>query len=354
MLKHVATAVLLGAALTMPFDDSAAQGASNDLRKFFDSRNVPVTVDNFVRAATDIEFGKYVALSGGINKVLHIREPTPIDQQPTIRMNRDTLYSMAVIDITEGATLTLPDGGNRYISAQIVNQDHYMNKVFLGAGTYELDFDTFDTPFVVMIVRLLVDASDPDDIAEVSALQDKITLEAKSAKPFISPHYDEKSFDGVLQAALSLSRFIPDSRATFGPKSEVDPIRHFLGAAFGWGGLPEESAFYLSIDPNRPVGEYKIDIPAAVPVDAFWSISVYNADGFFEENETGVYNVNSVSGAENDDGSMTVHLGGCGDGRVNCIPLTDGWNYAVRLYQPGPEILDGTWTFPKAVPVSTD
>ncbi|WP_083445389.1 DUF1214 domain-containing protein [Ruegeria sp. 6PALISEP08] len=355
MLKHVVTAAFLGATLTVLSSDAAAQqGASNDLRKFFESREIPVSTDNFVRAATDIEFGKYVALSGGINKVLHIREPTPIDQQPTIRMNRDTLYSMAVIDITEGATLTLPDGGDRYISAQIVNQDHYMNKVFLGAGTYELDTGTFDTPFVVMIARLLVDASDPDDIAQVSALQDKIILEAKSETPFIVPNYDEESFDGVLQAALSLSRFIPDSRDTFGAKGEVDPIRHFLGAAFGWGGLPEESAFYLSIDPNRPIGEYEINVPASVPVDAFWSVSVYNADGFFEENEIGVYNVNSVSGTENDDGSMTVHLGGCDDGRINCISLTDGWNYAVRLYQPGPEILDGTWAFPEAVPVSMD
>jgi hypothetical protein len=26
----------------------------------------------------------------------------------------------------------------------------------------------------------------------------------------------------------------------------------------------------------------------------------------------------------------------------------DGWNYIVRLYRPGPAILDGSWTFPSA------
>lgn len=353
MYKIIAAAALLGATIAAS-GNAAAQGASNNLREFFDHREIPVTTDNFVRAATDIEFGKYLALAGGINNLLHIREPTPIDQQPTIRMNRDTLYSMAVIDISEGATLTLPDGGDRYISAQIVNQDHYMNEVFLGAGTYQLDLETFDTPFVVLIVRLLVDAGDPEDIAEVSALQDKIVLEANSSKHFIQPNYDKESFDGVLQATLALSRFSTDSRYTFGPKSVVDPIRHFLGAAFGWGGLPEDAAFYLTVEPNRPVGEYMINVPADVPVDAFWSISVYNKDGFFEKNDTGNYNVNSVSGVQNEDGSMTVHLGGCTDERVNCIPLPEGWNYAVRLYEPGPEVLDGSWTFPEAVPVTRE
>jgi hypothetical protein len=48
-----------------------------------------------------------------------------------------------------------------------------------------------------------------------------------------------------------------------------------------------------------------------------------------------------------------VHLGGCEDGRINCISLTEDWNYAVRLYEPRPEILDGTWTFPSPKPVET-
>lgn len=87
-------------------------------------------------------------------------------------------------------------------------------------------------------------------------------------------------------------------------------------------------------------------------MNAFWSVSVYNKDGFFEKNDIGVHNINSVSNIKNEDGSMTIHLGGCEDGRVNCVPLTDGWNYAVRLYEPGPEVLDGTWTFPEAVPVN--
>ena len=34
----------------------------------------------------------------------------------------------------------------------------------------------------------------------------------------------------------------------------------------------------------------------------------------------------------------------------DCLPITDGWNYIVRLYRPRPEVLDGSWTFPSIEP----
>ncbi len=87
-----------------------------------------------------------------------------------------------------------------------------------------------------------------------------------------------------------------------------------------------------------------------VPVDAFWSISVYNRDGYFEENEHGAYSVNNLAGTPNPDGSFTVHFGGDPES-VNYLPITEGWNYVVRLYQPRDEILDGYWTFPSVEPI---
>ncbi|WP_217354455.1 MULTISPECIES: DUF1214 domain-containing protein [unclassified Ruegeria] len=310
----------------------------------------PVNVDNFVRAATDIEFRKYLENSGAVNALFHVREPTPLDMQPTIRMNRDTLYSMAVVDISDGAVLTVPESGDRYVSVQVVNQDHYVNDVFLGGGTYELTVDQFDTPYVALLFRYLVNSEDPEDVAKVIALQDGVTLQANSARPFDEAHYDKDAFDKVLSAVLELARFSPDSTGTFGAKDEVDPVRHLLGTGFGWGGLPEAQAFYLNVDPGLALGAYKLDVPAKVPVGAFWSVSLYNSAGFFEENDLGVYVINSVTGDRNPDGSLTVHFGECEDGRVNCLPIMEGWNYAVRLYQPAPEVIDGTWTFPEIEP----
>jgi hypothetical protein len=82
-----------------------------------------------------------------------------------------------------------------------------------------------------------------------------------------------------------------------------------------------------------------------VPVDGFWSISVYNREGYFEPNARGAYSVNNLTAKPNADGSVTVHFGG-DDDHPNLIPIMDGWNYTVRLYRPRAEVLDGSWTFP--------
>ena len=312
---------------------------------------IAVNIDNFVRVATDFEFGKYESLAGGVNRFLHISEPTPVDQQTTIRMNRDTLYSTAVVDISEGAKLTLPDSGDRYMTLMVVNQDHYINEVFSGGGTYKLDMETFETPFVSVWVRILVDAANPGDIEVVNALQEQVAVEANSSQPFNMPSYDEDGYRSLVATILTLGPYTPDASRMFGARKDVDAVRHFIGTAGGWGGLPEQEAFYVNIDPNLPVSEYVIEVPKDVPVEAFWSISLYNAQGFFEPNELDAYAVNSVTGARNEDGSMTVHLGGCKDGRVNCLPIMEGWNYTVRMYRPGSEILDGSWSFPEAKPV---
>jgi len=349
VLRHLSPrASLLSLALAIALACSAAAWS----RPADAPQPIPVTIDNFNRAATDIEFAKYVALAGGINRFHHFREPTPVDNQPTVSMNRDTLYSTAIVDISKGATLVLPDVGERYTSAMVVNQDHYINEVFHGGGTYKLDVDTFDTPYVAVYMRVLVDASDAQDVAAVNAVQDRMMIEAASAKPFVVANYDEENYERLVRALIGLAPFIPDSTRAFGPEDDVDPVRHMVGTAVGWGGLPEDEALYLGIDPRLPVGEYRIQVPAEVPVDAFWSISLYNTERFFEPNELDAYTVNSVMGERNVDGSMTVHFGGCDDGRVNCLPIMEGWNYTVRMYQPGPEILDGSWTFPAVQPAN--
>ena len=330
---------------------SSAQLAEDNLSEILDARAVPVTLDNFIRAATNIELDKYVSLAGGINRFYHFREPTPVEAQPTVRMNRDTLYSIVVVDVSKGATLTLPDAGDRYMAAMVVDQDHYVSAVLHGGGTYKLDTDVVDTPFAIIFMRTLVDADDPADIAAVNALQDLMTIEAASANPFIMPDYDEESFEGLVAVAKDLGRYATSSEGVFGAKDAVKPVMHFIGTAVGWGGLPEQEALYLGVEPRLPVGEYRIDVPADVPVGAFWSISLYNAAGFFEPNAFDGYVVNSVMGTRNEDGSTTVHLGGCEDGRVNCLPIMEGWNYTVRLYQPSQEILEGSWAFPSARPM---
>lgn len=315
------------------------------------AKPVMVNVDNFVTAETAAQFDRIVEMAGGVNRFFHLRGPTPLDKQTVIRMNRDTIYSAALVDISKGATFTVPDAGDRYMSIMVVNEDHYINKVIHEPGEHKLTVEEFGTPYVNLSVRTLVDASDPAGIREANALQDQLRIEAASSKPYTHPDYDKESYKTTYEALLVLGRGIPDTRATFGSKENVDPVRHLLGTAWGWGGLPEEEAYYLNVEPNLPVGAYQLTF-RDVPVDAFWSISLYNKDGFFDPNDEDAYSVNSLTATPNPDGSFTIHFGG-DPKSVNHLPIAEGCNYTVRLYQPRKEILDGTWKFPEVTPVES-
>jgi hypothetical protein len=284
--------------------------------------------------------------AGGINRFEHNRAPAPVEQQTVIRMNRDTLYSFAVVDVSAGATLTIPDAGQRYLSVMVVNEDHYINRVFHDAGRYQLTAEDLGSPYVVIAARTLVDPNDSDDLAAVAAIQDQLALEAVASRPFVMPDYDTESFDRTRNALLGLAVDLTSFERSFGREEDVDPVHHLISSAAGWGGLPDTEATYVGVAPSLPVGEYELTVGADVPVDGFWSISVYNAKGYFEPNERGAYSVNNITAARHDDGSVTVRFGGDGDPERNSLPITEGWNYLVRLYRPRPEILTGAWTFP--------
>jgi hypothetical protein len=308
-----------------------------------------VNVENFVRAETDRMFAAFVADAGGVNRLKHNRAPTPIDRQTVIRMNRDTLYSIAVVDVSEGATVTIPDAGGRYVSVMVVNQDHYVDRVLHEPGVHELRAADHGTHWVAVAARILVDASDPDDVAAVNTLQDGLAIGAAAATPFTSPDYDAAGLDATRAALLELARGLRAFDRAFGAKDEVDPIRHLIGTAAGWGGLPASEAVYIGVEPDERGDAFELTV-RDVPVDGFWSISVYNAAGYFEPNDRGAYSVNDLTATRGADGSVTVHFGGCAHGRPNCIPIMDGWNYTVRLYRPRAEVLDGSWAFPSIEP----
>lgn len=267
-------------------------------------------------------------------------------------MNQDTLYSATVLDLSKPVQITLQEVSGRYMSMHVVNQDHYMY-VESKPGAYELTEDSVGTRFAFVSIRTFVDVQNPDDWALAHASQDAIQLTGGGEGPFEAPDWNTDDLGVARKALNDLAVLGFDASFAFGLKEEVHPIDHLVGAAAGWGGLPKRAAFYIvdSVDQNDGESPHAITVKD-VPVDAFWSITVYNADGYLEANERGVNSYNNFSAQPNDDGSYTIHFGGCDDDRVNCIPITPGWNYALRMYQPRTEILDGSWQFPAIEPVS--
>jgi hypothetical protein len=315
-----------------------------------EKKPVPVTVDNFIRAETDRAFSGVVKDSA-FGRFHHAREVTSLDKQIVPRQNRDTLYSTAVFDLDAGpVTLTLPEAGKRFMTLMTIDEDHYLVDVVYDSKPYTYTRDKVGTRYLLVAGRTLVDPADPRDVQAVHKLQDAIKVE-QSGGPgkFEVPNWDPVSQKKVREALLVLNETLPDLKRAGGRRSEVDPVRHLIATASAWGLNPDKDAIYLNVTPKENDGKtvHKLTVND-VPVDAFWSISVYNKEGYFEKNEHNAYTLNNLTAKKNDDGSVTVQFGGCDGKTPNCLPITPGWNYIVRLYRPRKEVLDGTWKFPEA------
>src|SRR5258705_6451681 len=310
----------------------------------------PVPVDSYNRAQTDVYFAGVVK-NGGFGKFRHGRELAPPVQQGIVRPNRDTLYSFVIVDLDAGpVTVTLPDAGKRFMGMQVANEDQYTRATYYGAGSHTLTREMIGTRYAIAVVRFLVNYSNKEDAEQVHALQDAVKFSQERPGTFEIPNWDEVSLKKVQAALLQLGTTVSDTRRMFGAnENEVDPVKHLIGSAMLWGGSPEKDALYLPTTPARNDGRtiHKLRV-GNVPVDGFCSLTVYNSRGYLQPNPYNAYALNSLTAKKGPDGAINIQFGGC-DGQIpNCLPITEGWNYTVRMFRPRAEILDSKWKFPVA------
>lgn len=311
----------------------------------------PITVNaaNFTRSESDLYFSAVVAHRGGVGIFGHDREMTPLDEQAIIRMNRDTLYSSGVYDLDAGPlTVTMPDTNGRFMSLQVFDQDQYTHGVHYAPGEVVLTREQIGTRYVMLGLRTLANPDDAADMKIVHKVQDEVkVVQSGGAGAFEIPDWDAESRNKTRAKIVALGDDMPDTRHMFGSKDEVDPVLFFIGSAMAWGGNPDEDAFYLNRTALNNDGKqvYKLKVKD-VPVNGFWSITIYNAQGFVQQNDLNAYTLNNLTATQSADGSYDVQFGGC-DGQIaNCLPVPEDWNWMVRLYRPNAAIFDGSWTFP--------
>lgn len=314
---------------------------------------ITVNVENFIRAETDTYFQKAVT-GGGFGKLVHRTEMASIEAQDVVRLNRDTLYSSGVFDLDAApVSVTLPDTGTRFMSMQVLSEDHYTNEVVYAPGTYTYSKDKVGTRYVMLVIRTFANPESASDIQSANALQKSISVAQSNIGKFQTPKWEPQSQAKVRKALANLAISLGSgSSKMFGDKAHVDPVAHLIGTSIGWGGNPAEAAIYRSVYPKLNDGKtvYRLNIKD-VPVDGFWSISVYDGEGFFKKNALNKYSLNSVTAEQDKYKSFNIQFGDCKPTTPNCLPIMKDWNYTVRLYRPRQEILDGRWQFPEAQPV---
>jgi len=300
---------------------------------------VPVTLKNYKIAESDVAFGGTVKL-GASNKIVHLPvKEFDLNKQIVVRMNQDTVYSGAIVDVSKGATITLPETDGRYLSLMVVQNDHYVNDVFIGAGTYELKSD-MASDFVSVSIRIEINLNDPEDIKKVIALQKKIKLDVKGDKVFKQPNYNMEQLVKLRAELTNEALAFGSLNNMQGPRGKVDEHMHLLGTAVGWGLLPDVNARYIGYVQEGSDGtgcytaNYKVP-PFNDP--GFFSITMYDAEGWMF-NERAILNKNNIT--FNKDGSFDANLGECGENAKNNLPITKGWNFIMRVYEPKLNQLD--------------
>ncbi|WP_023602735.1 DUF1214 domain-containing protein [Aliivibrio logei] len=323
---------------------SAAQSAES-LNEFFATDGAVVTAEMYPTYETSHQILKNQDLVG-INKFLHKRELTPTDEQPVVRMNRDTYYSMAVVDVSKGATVTMPElPAGKYMSVQPITEDHRIQPMYYGAGTFELS--THTGKHLYLVIRL--DATFTEK--EAAMYQDQMQINAKSAEPFTSESVNQASFKQVedaLKAKMPMINERDGSDALTGMFTDIDDESNTLftqekyevGAAIGWGGAQMIDNIY-EVSGNYPADTCYQATFEDPKNKAFWSITVYDKSGFMFND---VANVSSNTATVNKDGTYTVSFG-CGADAPNNIQTANDsgvFNLGIRHYQPSDRVrVDG-------------
>ena len=280
----------------------------------------------------------------GVNAFIHRRILTPTDNQPVVRMNRDTYYSIAIVDVSEGASITMPEiPEGKYMSVQPVTEDHRIQAMMYGPGTFDLK--THIGKHLYLIIRL--DATFTE--AEAKEIQDKMHIEAKSNDKFVTAPVNKKSFNEVEDALKAKLPNIAKRDGVYGMRgmftdpqdqsgNEFTDEKYQVGAAIGWGGAQMIDNIY-EVSPNLSADScYQLTFEDPNNT-AFWSITVYDEKGFIFND---LANYSSNTAQVNEDGTYSISFG-CGVDAPNNLEIinpSNVFNFTVRHYQPSKKVLE--------------
>ncbi|WP_020522348.1 DUF1254 domain-containing protein [Catelliglobosispora koreensis] len=403
----------------------------------------------------DITRGQGTGLAAGVrpgfgppNQFNHMRTFPPAEERSVVRINFDTLYSVAWLDLTRGPLkLHVPDTADRYYLLPMLDMwtDVFATVGKRSTGTSETEYVITGpgftgelppghaviqapTPYVWIIAR--TQTNGPADYAAVNAIQDGFTLTplgvpvehipgpdvdvatealvqvnrmsgveffTRAAKVLMNnpPHPTDfailariagmgiipgKPFDppspqnaaaidaGAKDALAAMQQALPGLgsktngwtifNSTIGVYGN-SYLQRAVVTLIGLGANPPEDAVYPILDADADgeplTGEHDyvlhFDADRLPPVDAFWSVTMYDAQGFQIPNAINRFALGDRDPLTyNPDGSLDLYLRSTSPGpdrESNWLPAGPGpLGVTMRLYAPRPEVINGGWTPP--------
>ena len=305
-------------------------------------KTIPVTAENYAHAETARNFRNWMKF-GANERLAHMRNFPPRGRKaPTVQMNDDTLYSVAIVETVDGnVKFSLPEV-DVYQAVQVVTEEGHGQHYVVEAGDYDLPVET---KFTLLIMRTGTEKG----LEAARAAQDKIPSDMMKFGTYKLPNYD---FDEVEEWT---AKFTAETRGkpfdyTFPRTSAQVTDRHQwnLENANGWGGAsPEVNVANKYTNSTVLRGSECLTATFEDPGSRFFtSITAYDTDRYLME---GVKNVNSHTWTKNEDGTITVSFN-CGDDAPNNIDTKgQDFSFAVRYYGVSQKVLDGKITPEKTV-----
>ena len=414
-----------------------------------------ISVDITRLQSTNIEAGKEFG-KGPMNTFVHIPAFPPADLKVVVRINFDTLYSVAWLDLTkEPAIVSVPDTDGRFYLLPMLDMwsDVFASPGWRTTGTQAGSFlmtppgwsgtvpsgvtqIKAPTPYVWIIGRTRTDG--PPDYDAVHTIQAGYTVTplsglGKAPQPVtvtIDPSVDMKTPPKVQTDSMPAAKYFtyaaelmkvhpphltdepivaqmkrigiePGKSVEFdklapGVQKALESAREdaqqlmawkiptIARVANGWSmntdtmgvygnyylkramvsqlglgaNLPEDAIYPLNLgdDGGKPLdgaNKYAMHFDAGTtpPVNGFWSVTLYDADGFQVANVLDRFAVSSwMPFKKNADGSLDLYFQNESPGKdneANWLPAPAGaFNLTMRLYGPKQDALTGKWNPP--------
>ena len=234
----------------------------------------------------------------------------------------------------------------------VLNESHHVTDIFHGKGAYTIEAGAAGSRYAVVAIRTLVDADNTDDLAEVARLQDELSIDTGPQEPFTLADYEPATFDATRKALLNLAAGVSATTPCSARSTKSHPCGFICSSAPHQGGAVYQPA-KRSTCPSTPIFPRSLRAEHGERPRRRLLVRGIQRRWLLRRESAGSYSVNSVTGTRNDDGSVTVRFVPTGTpAPPNSIPIPEGWNYMIRLYQPHPEILNGSWMPPTASPSS--
>jgi len=325
VLALLSSAVVASAKSNIVFTDEANRAAIGK-----------VNWDNYVVAETDWYFNG-VQKKAGVNTWMH-DDPVSKDNQQVIRSNRDVVYSIAIVDVREGATFSVPPAGPDNDAFQIIHimdENHLLHKVVRRGESVTLKATDLTTG---THVYLLSRTKDNGNYEDTKRRQTRLKFVAKSNKPYQAKGFAEKdvlAYRDQLVANVMTGKTTAAGLDGFGATlNDIKDNDYKHAAAVGWGGLPASTAQYLPAIMGQGSTACKTWTVPNPDLDyknrgGYWSITAYSAQGWIE---TDKFYLPGEKMQDNGNGTSTAYFN-CPD-VVNSLKVTEGWTAVVRFYEP--------------------